>query len=392
MLVDEIDVIDVDTHVTETPDLWTSRLGTRWVDQAPTVAWDERSKQDRWRLGDRWLIPVAMLAMAGWKEFPPSNPPTLADADPAAYDPRERIKRMDEFGIHAQVLYPNLIAFYLDAFLAVGPTFATACVQAYNDFLAEFASTDPDRLVPIMCLPYWDLEEALSELDRATELGHRGVCFAGAPEVAGLPRLGATHWDPLWSAITERNFCVNLHAGFGGLDDVNMKSLLGRSTTRAEYATTTAISLLSNARAISQLIGSGVCQRHPGLNFVSIESGFGWIPWVVESMDWQWQSSGVHKANPDWLLPSEYVRRQIFGSFWFERDSLALLEDWSANMMFETDFPHPTSISPGPASIAPNPKDLIEEQLGTMPSLVVTRVLHDNAARLYGLDRATGAS
>jgi hypothetical protein len=56
--------------------------------------------------------------------------------------------------------------------------------------------------------------------------------------------------------------------------------------------------------------------------------------------------------------------------------------------MFETDFPHPVSLSPGPGSYADNPRDTVKaniiDQLG--PDLA-RKVLYDNAAHVYGLQR-----
>ena len=56
------------------------------------------------------------------------------------------------------------------------------------------------------------------------------------------------------------------------------------------------------------------------------------------------------------------------------------------NILYETDFPHPTSMSPGPQSAADHPRDYAERVLGDLPEAAVAKVLHDNAARLYGLD------
>ena len=36
-------------------------------------------------------------------------------------------------------------------------------------------------------------------------------------------------------------------------------------------------------------------------------------------MDWQWLNVGAHKDYPERLLPSEYMRRQIYGMYWFEQ-------------------------------------------------------------------------
>jgi predicted TIM-barrel fold metal-dependent hydrolase len=145
---------------------------------------------------------------------------------------------------------------------------------------------------------------------------------------------------------------------------------------------------LNNARTIAQLTCGGVCHRFPELNFVSVESGIGWIPFALASLDWQWKNCGVHLEHPEYdLLPSEYFRRQIYGCFWFERDTaLSAIDQLGPdNVLYETDFPHPTSMSPGPASSAIAPDAYIDEALGDLPEATLRKVLHDNAARIYHL-------
>jgi hypothetical protein len=86
-LLDEVKVIDADTHVIEPPDLWTSRVSTqRWGDLVPHVAADENGDPS-WYVSDKKVMGVAAAAMAGWKEYPPSHPTTLDEADRSAWDP-----------------------------------------------------------------------------------------------------------------------------------------------------------------------------------------------------------------------------------------------------------------------------------------------------------------
>jgi predicted TIM-barrel fold metal-dependent hydrolase len=135
------------------------------------------------------------------------------------------------------------------------------------------------------------------------------------------------------------------------------------------------------------VIVTGLCHRYPELSFVSVESGAGFLPFLLQSLDWQWLNSGAHAELPERLMPSEYFRRQIYGTFWFEAlapDSLGrTLASYPDNFMFETDFPHPTSMSPGPNSTAPNPKALIDLQLAELGPDLAKKVLEDTARRLY---------
>ena len=135
------------------------------------------------------------------------------------------------------------------------------------------------------------------------------------------------------------------------------------------------------------MILSGVPHRFPELKLVSVESGVGWIPFVLEALDWQWKNYGVAQEHPEYeLLPSEYFRRQIYASFWFEEADVAkALELYPDNILFETDYPHPTCQAPGPASAGTHPRLYAEQALAGIPEPIVAKVLQDSASRLYGL-------
>ena len=140
--VDQYRVIDTDTHVIEPYDLWTSRLSVdKWGDKVPHVRFDEKRKEDAWYFGTDRVGAAASAAQAGWAEFPPDHPPSLDVVDPATWDVGDRLARMDEYGIWAQVLYPNVAGFGSQRFLMIpDDELKLVCVRAYNDFLRDWAS------------------------------------------------------------------------------------------------------------------------------------------------------------------------------------------------------------------------------------------------------------
>jgi predicted TIM-barrel fold metal-dependent hydrolase len=143
--------------------------------------------------------------------------------------------------------------------------------------------------------------------------------------------------------------------------------------------------MIGNARMVADLTLYGICHRFPRLNFVSVESGFGWMPYFAEVLDWQWLNSGAKDAYSDiHELPSEFMKRQIYGSFWFEKEAIVkLIDDWQDSVFFESDFPHPTSLSPGPASYAETPAVTVERNLASIDRSVLEKILNTNAARVY---------
>ncbi|MGE0308356.1 MAG: amidohydrolase, partial [Acidimicrobiia bacterium] len=97
--IDSIPIIDTDTHVVEPPDLWTSRMSSKFGGLVPSVRWDDESELDMWFAGDQRLGAAGMPAAAGWHEHPPLHPPRFADVDPDAWDPLRRAQLMDRLGI-----------------------------------------------------------------------------------------------------------------------------------------------------------------------------------------------------------------------------------------------------------------------------------------------------
>jgi predicted TIM-barrel fold metal-dependent hydrolase len=123
-----------------------------------------------------------------------------------------------------------------------------------------------------------------------------------------------------------------------------------------------------------------VLPRFPDLRVVSVESGIGWMPFTFEALDYQFLEGGGFKARPEFTkLPSEYFADQVYATFWFEeaapKDVLGTRIPID-NVLFETDFPHPTCLY-----LDVDAK--IESSLGHLSEADRRKVLWDNAARLY---------
>lgn len=394
-----VPIVDSDTHVTEPLDLWLSRLPSKWREIAPQVRFDEATSTNRWRVGDQWLAPVGNFSLAGYDKFGPQSPPTFEEIDPACWDPVLRLKRMDEYGIHAQVLYPNLVGFDAFAFMAQpDPEFSLACIAAYNDFLTDFVSTAPDRFIAICAVPFWDMEAALREIRRCADAGHKGVLFANKYENAGLPSFVDPYWDPVYQLCQDLELSVNYHVTFSTRVRNNdpatkviydtQARLMADPTDRVArkmFVEQSVPTLLGNAYTLTSLLLSDLCIRFPRVKFVSVESGFGYVPYLLEAIDWQWQQLGARELFTDRLMPSEYFMRQCYGTFWFERTTLSMLPDYPDNFMFETDFPHMTSMTPGPASCAELPRLHVQKAFADVPDDVARKALYGNAAKIYHL-------
>jgi uncharacterized protein len=390
-VIDSTKIIDVDSHVTEPADLWTSRISTsKWGDLVPHVRWDERWAEQRWFVGDKSFIGVGVGAMAGWKDFVPSQPPTMEETDPGSWDPVARIARLNEYGVWGQFLYPNILGFHWHAILGTkDPALMLACVEAYNDFLADFCAVAPDRLYPLMVLPFWDVEACLKEIERSARRGHRGIVFAQNFEKVGQPALSSGHWNRIFDKAQGMELPINFHVGFGAWGSgEDFEQTLTKASTfdRRTHARDFAMFMIGNARGIAEVIMNGLCEQFPRLNWVSIESGFGFVPYLLEALDWQWYNDGLKRDFPDSLLPSELFRRQVYGTFWFEKVVADHIAPYIDNVMFETDYPHATSLSPGPNSYSLMPSEMAKKSMADLPDEWVRKLVNGNAAKVYHLN------
>lgn len=372
-------IIDADTHVTETPDLWTSRAPARMRDRVPRVRTDANGSQ-RWVLGSRTLASAGMTATAGVGSF--KNPPkTYEQMHPGAYDARARLKYMDEMGIWAMVMYPNVGGFGAQQFLKLDdPELMLTCVQIYNDWQTEWASADSRRLLPITSTPFWDVAAAVKEVRRCAAMGHKGILFTGEPQYFDQPLLGDPHWNPLWEVAVELDLPISFHIGSGDMAEGLVKSRVAAYGKMAAFTELAVDIFLRNGLQLNDLLMSGVLVRYPQIKFVSVESGIGWIPFVLEAMDYQFQGNSVAEEHPEFdLLPSEYFRRNVYACYWFEQTAPRRLIDKIGvdNVLFETDFPHPTSLYGDEVHAR------IKGGLSDCDESVRRKILWENARKLY---------
>jgi predicted TIM-barrel fold metal-dependent hydrolase len=377
-----IPVIDVDSHLTEPPDLWTSRVPKRYVDRVPQMT-SSKDGRDIWVLDGRQISVVGMTAPAGWNAPFPAGPATLAECPPASYDAGARLGYLDEVGIWAQVLYPNVAGFGSQRFLSMDDNeLKVLCVRAYNDFLREWASADHRRLITIMAMPFWDVDAAVAEVERGAAAGHQGILFTGEPHRFGLPFLGDPHWDPFWSAAQDAGLPIHFHIGSGDMSTSFQPDRIAATSTAATYAYTSTELFLKNGLQVADLITSGVLVRFPELKFVSVESGIGWIPFVLEAADHSYLEARPGRRSEWEMLPSDYFRRQVYACYWFETVAPTKLlgEIPVENILFETDFPHPTCLFG-------NVRERIDVSLANASESDREKILWGNAAALYGISK-----
>ena len=106
-----------------------------------------------------------------------------------------RLADMDRDGIDATVMYGPIVPL-----LIKDPALRQACYRAYNEWLAEFCASAPDRLVGAGLIPIDDPKMGADELRHLKQIGIRTAMFLAAR--VELP-LWDEAWDPLWAAGAE---------------------------------------------------------------------------------------------------------------------------------------------------------------------------------------------
>ena len=86
---------------------------------------------------------------------------------PASYDCDARLALMDDMGVSHGIVYPNVAGFGNQNFLKVDDrALRIACVEIYNDYMAELQEKSEGRILPMALVPWWDIE-ALSQKSSA---------------------------------------------------------------------------------------------------------------------------------------------------------------------------------------------------------------------------------
>jgi predicted TIM-barrel fold metal-dependent hydrolase len=292
---------------------------------------------------------------------------------------------MDRMGVQAQILYPNILGFGGQAAAKVDADLRLACTQIYNDATSDMQKESGQRLYPMALLPWWDVKEAVKETERAKVMGMRGININSDPHThlgedgQKLPDLSSQYWDPLWEACQALDMPINFHIG---ASEQSMDWIGSQGWPLIHRAVRGALSgsmlFFNNGRVMSNIILSGLLDRFPNLKFVSVESGIGWIPFLLESLDWQLAGMAGNQARKYQKKPSEYFASNFYGCFWFEREHISetIRRVGVDRCLFETDFPHPTCLFP---------VDDLDVRLSGLTEVERAKVLGGNAAKLYNI-------
>jgi predicted TIM-barrel fold metal-dependent hydrolase len=390
-LTPDIKMVSVDDHLIEPATLWSARLPPKFRDVGPRI---EELTEDTvlpvgaarephvfpkgsqvWRFEALTVPNVGLSATAGTPLKERNHEPLrFEDMRPGAYDPVARLADMDEDGVWVQTPFPSFCGFGGNRFVfADDKELAQLCVEAYNDFLLdEWCAAAPDRYIGIVILPIWDRQACVTEIERCTAKGARGITFPDNPAPLGLPAFHTNEWDDVLSAAEDAGLPLCMHFGSS-----RVVPYVAPGVAQAVITTLFGITLFNS---MTELVFSQVFHRHPKLQVAYAEGGVGWFPYATMRMDQVWETYRFYdmepRINAD-VRPSDLVREHVWACFIDdpvgvrEREQIGI-----SRMLWESDYPHSDSLWP-------NSRRNAEKVFADVPADEVEMIVSSNARRLF---------
>ena len=292
-----------------------------------------------------------------------------------------RLADHDADGIDVELMFPNK---GLLCWASPDSVFAMAMCRQWNrwarDFCGEHMLGDAPRILPTALLACGDQPGALREIRWAADHGFRAVCLGNSvkygPKHFGELEYNDPSFEPMWSLLEDTGLIVTFHVSTGR----DPRAVGGNGGAIINYV---CHSMETTLEPLVQMIASGVFERHPRLRAGLVESGIGFVPWLIETLDY------AAKAHHFWVrpvlkeLPSTYFRNNCFATFQDDSAGLRFAEelDLTRNLLWANDYPHHEGSWPHSAQA-------IERTMSHLSDASRAKILGENAAKLFGLDPA----
>jgi predicted TIM-barrel fold metal-dependent hydrolase len=365
-----------DSHVVEAREVFEG-LESRFGEQAPQVIHDHKGRPGDWLvLPGMPPVPVGRLGIAGNRLDDPKTDERIARGydglNPGVRDPHARLDEQAVDGICGEVMYPSLNMF---TFALKDQEVAQAVFERHNDWVVDYCSVAPDRLIGIGCLPIPDVDAALDEMERAAGRGVRG--FSIPTHVDPDRPYSHPDYDRFWAAAQDHGVPLTMHIFTGSSLDGGMPrhwGTPGGTIKGYTLAHTTAVNTMID------LICGGVVERYPGLKFVLAEYETGWVAHFLQRVDHATYRTPSHAVDYLTMKPSDYFHRNFFVTF--EDDEAGILTRHLIgvdNLMWGNDYPHHDAIWP-------HSMEVLDKIMAGVPDDERERMCFRNAVELYRVD------
>jgi predicted TIM-barrel fold metal-dependent hydrolase len=367
-------IISVDDHLIEPADVFEGRVPAALADKAPRVITLDDGRET-WVYEEGFYPQVGLNAVAGRPKAEWSMEPARFDEmRRGCYDIEARVRDMDLDGIYASLCFPSLIAGFAGTIFANSKDqeLGLACLRAWNDWhIDEWAGPHPDRIIPLQLAWLRDPEIAAADVRRNAERGFKAVSFPENPVDLKLPSVHTDHWDPFLRACEETQTVICLHNG--------SSSWTAARSPGAPLELYTSLFSVNAIAAAADWLWARIPTRFPEIRVAFSEGGIGWVPMLIDRIDYVLDHSAVGSNGWDDpnLAPTDALRR----NFWFctiDIPTTMSLRDHIGidHICLESDYPHADSTWP-------------DTQLNAVAGLrdftptEVRKVTWENASRLF---------
>ena len=244
--------------------------------------------------------------------------------------PRSNSRTWTLTGIDVQVIFPSHLSLNAEK----ETDLATDIARAYNDWLAEFCATDPRRLKGVAMVALQDIDAAIREARRAVEkLGFVGVMM---PTNVRDQDIGRREFWPFYEEVQRLGVGLALHGGIRAAERMH-----GRfDSFIAVHSVSFPFECMA---ALTGLIFAGVPETFPKLRIAALEACCGWVPFLMDRLDEEFEKRGSREAPLLKRKPSEYMASdQFFYAFELEESTVPYVIDrvGANKLLYSSDYPH----------------------------------------------------
>ena len=280
-----------------------------------------------------------------------------------------RLADLAKDGVNAEVIYPQAV---FKQFSSPDAGFQRALARLYNDYHHEVFGAHPERFVVSAQVPVVDIDDAISEVQRVASMGYRSLSL---PVTMPTRSYNSPDYERLWAAVEEIGIPLAFHVFTRGPAVRAPEPGERRVPNDLEGQV---LGMTEAMYPMVQLIGSGALQRHPDLKFVLVESGIGWLAWLLTQMDDNHHRRHMWEVPKLDLLPSEYFKRQRYATFGEDPVGLLAREITGVDcLLWGSDYPHDEGTFP-------HSREVIERTFKGIPEDEKRKIVCENAAQLYG--------
>jgi predicted TIM-barrel fold metal-dependent hydrolase len=414
-------VFDGDSHVVESPELWTKYLEPEYRTLGKHALWREEGKFGSYLKVNGKIfrdtmnsnIPRHAIWQPGmtWDKVGQLDPAHRHPMSAGASDPQARLRDMDAMGVDQAFLYPTWFA---EGFhLVEDPDIGYALARAYNNWIADFCRAAPERLFAAAMVPLQNMDYTVEELRRIAKIG----CFRGAfirpmfveghyfthpyynPLWAELENLGMTAavhssaglWNPEWTShgpfiekvkgrLNQRSAIADLGGGPSAGGGGGMGFTFVASPPLGHPIAGILSHWLDNHMFVaSTLIGFTVMQRYPKMKVVVSHGKASWMEEVLEKMEASTRTIPLLHYYPVRTDVEEMWEEGnvMLGFDAEERLIQRLPQDFVEKVVWGSRYPHHDTTSAWDAI----------EMLGAarVDETLIARMLGGNAAQQFGV-------